>query len=216
MRQLVAEPRSGETVGMSTLLIAPRTLADLVPLRRYRSVVLVAGTTLLTAVAAQVRIPLGFTPVPVTAQTFVVLLAAAALGVRLAVAGQTLYWMLGAIGLPFYAGAERGWEAATGSTFGYFIGFVVASAAVGRLAERGQDRSFSTSVPAMLTGSVIIYACGVTWLAVHLDVPFYAGDGRDAFTYGLTPFIAGDVAKLLAAAALTPVLWRVASRSHEV
>ncbi|MEN9792187.1 MAG: hypothetical protein RL330_265 [Actinomycetota bacterium] len=198
---------------MTSLLVAPRTLADLVPLRRHRTVALVTGTALLTAAAAQIHIPLGFTPVPVTAQTLVVLLAAAALGARLAVAGQALYWMLGAIGLPFYAGAERGWDAATGSTFGYFVGFVVASAVVGRLAERGQDRSFSTSVPAMLTGSALIYACGVSWLAVHLDVPFYAGDGRDAFTYGLAPFIAGDLAKMIAAAALTPVLWRVASRS---
>lgn len=196
---------------MTATLTVPRILADLVPLRRSRTAVLVAGSALLTALAAQVRIPLGFTPVPVTAQTFAVLLASAAIGARPAVAGQALYWVLGALGLPFYAGGAGGWDAATGATFGYFVGFVLAAAFVGHRAERGRDRRIADSIPAMLTGSAIIYACGVAWLAFDLGVPFYSGDGKDAFTYGLAPFIAGDLVKVLAAAAVTPVAWRFAS-----
>lgn len=195
-----------------TATLAPRTLADALPIGRVRVPVLVVGGALLTALAAQVSIPLGFTPVPLTGQTFAVLIVATALGSRLSVASQALYWLAGAVGLPFYAGGGSGWSAATGSTLGYFVGFLFASAFVGFLAERGQDRRFSTSVTAMLAGTAVIYACGVSWLAWHLDIPFYAGDGKDAFTYGLAPFIPGDILKLLFAAALTPALWGVVSR----
>jgi biotin transporter BioY len=150
--------------------------------------------------------------VPLTGQTFAVLLLGAALGMKRAVLSQGLYWALGAVGLPFYAGGQGGWEQATGSTFGYFVGFVAAAAVVGMLAERGQDRSFVTALPAMLLGTVAIYAAGVSWLAYHLGVPFYAGTGKDAFTYGLLPFIAGDLIKLGLAAVCTPVAWRLLSR----
>ena len=195
-----------------TAILTPRTLADTLPIGRVRVPVLVLGGAILTALAAQVSIPLGFTPVPLTGQTFAVLLVAAALGTRLSVASQALYWAMGAVGLPFYAGGRGGWSDATGSTLGYFIGFLLASAFVGHLAERGQDRKFSTSITAMLAGTAIIYACGVSWLSIHLDVPFYAGDGKDAFTYGLAPFIPGDLLKMLLAAGLTPAMWGVVSR----
>lgn len=198
-----------------TTLAAPVTLADALPAVRFRDAGLVLGGALLTAVLAQVSIPLGFTPVPLTGQTFAVLLVGAALGWKRAVASQGLYWALGAVGLPFYAGAEGGWEAATGSTLGYLVGFVVAAGVVGLLAQRGQDRTFATSLPAMLLGSVVIYAFGVSWLAYHLGVPFYAGNGEDAFTYGLLPFIAGDLLKLVLAAALTPAAWRLVQRSRQ-
>lgn len=196
-------------------LSRPATLADAVPAVRFRSASLVVGGALLTAAAAQVSIPLGFTPVPVTGQTFAVLLVSAALGWRLAVSSQALYWVMGAVGMPFYSGATGGWRVATGSTFGYFVGFACAAALVGHLAERGQDRSFVTSFTAMSAGTVVIYACGVTWLAHHLGVPLYSGDGKDAFTYGLAPFIIGDLVKMLCAAALTPTAWWALSRrSH--
>lgn len=184
-----------------------RTIAELIPASRLRTPALVVGGALLTAAAAQVSIPLGFTPVPITGQTFAVLLVSAALGWRMAVSSQALYWLMGAVGLPFYAGAKGGWTVATGSTFGYFIGFVAAAALVGYLAERGQDRSLATSFTAMSAGTVVIYACGVTWLARNLGVPLYTGDGKDAFTYGLTPFIVGDLVKIVLAAALTPTAW---------
>ena len=119
--------------------LGPRTVAA------ARATALVVGGALLTAAAAQLTIHVPWTPVPITGQTFAVLLVAAALGMRLGVASQALYVVLGAVGLPFYAGAEGGWTAATGSTAGYLVGFVLAAAIVGRLAERGQDRSLLTA-----------------------------------------------------------------------
>ncbi len=196
-----------------TTTTPPMTLADTLPAVRWRDAALVLGGALLTAAAAQISIPLGFTPVPVTGQTLAVLLVGATLGVRRAVASQVLYWVLGAVGFPFYSAGEGGWEAATGSTFGYFVGFVLAAALVGHLAERGQDRSFVTSATAMLAGTVVIYLCGVSWLAYSLGVPFYSGSGEDAFTYGLAPFIVGDLIELAVAAALTPMAWAWLRRS---
>ena len=130
---------------------------------------MIAGFALLTALLAQWQIHLPFTPVPVTGQTLGVLLAGAALGSRAGAASQGLYWMLGAIGLPFYAGGTGGWEHATGSTAGYLAGFLVAAWVVGRLAESRQDRRVLTSIPAMLTGSAIIYGFGITWLMISLE-----------------------------------------------
>jgi biotin transport system substrate-specific component len=199
---------------MSTVA-APLTLADTLPNVRWRSAALVVGAALLTAAAAQIRFSLGFTPVPITGQTFAVLLTGAALGAKRGALGQGLYWILGAVGLPFYTGAEGGWDAATGSTAGYLFGFVVAAYVIGALAERGQDRSLATSVPAMLAGTATIYLFGVSWLAFHLDVPFYAGNGKDAFTYGLVPFIPGDILKLVVAAGLLPLAWKFVSRHKD-
>lgn len=197
-----------------TTVTPPLTLADTLPAVRWRDAALVAGGVLLTAGAAQISIPLGFTPVPVTGQTLAVLLIGATLGAKRAVLSQALYWMLGAAGLPFFAAGDGGWAAATGSTFGYFVGFVLAAALVGRLAERGQDRSLLTSFTAMLAGTAIIYVTGVSWLAWHLSVPFYDGNGTDAFTYGLAPFIVGDMIKLVVAASLTPAVWALLRRSE--
>lgn len=201
-------------VSAMTTVTPPLTLADNLPAVRWRDAALVTGGILLTAAAAQVSIPLGFTPVPVTGQTLAVLLIGATLGAKRAVLSQALYWMLGAAGLPFFASGDSGWAAATGSTFGYFVGFVLAAALVGRLAERGQDRSLLTSFTAMLAGTAIIYATGVSWLAWTLNVPFYSGDGADAFTYGLAPFIVGDMIKLVLAASLTPAVWALLRRGE--
>jgi len=198
-----------------TPVAAPLTLADLLPAVRWRNAVLVVGGALLTAAAAQVSIPLGFTPVPVSGQTLAVLLVAATLGARRAVLSQSLYWVLGAVGLPFYSGGTGGWSVATGSTFGYFMGFVAAAALVGHLAERGQDRNVVTSFTAMVAGTAVIYLTGVTWLAFTLGVPFYAGDGNDAFTMGLAPFLAGDLVKLIVAALATPTVWALVRRGDD-
>jgi biotin transport system substrate-specific component len=186
---------------------APVTLADLLPRTRLRSVGLVVGFALLTAAAAQLRIALPFTPVPITGQTFAVLLTGAALGWRLGASSQLLYVALGAVGLPFYAGGERGWEVATGATGGYLVGFVLAAALVGALAQRRHDRTLLTAVPAMLAGTAIIYACGVAWLAHVLSV-----DATRAMELGLVPFVIGDALKLLLAGALLPIAWRIARR----
>lgn len=174
---------------------------------RARTAALVVGGALLTAAAAQLTIRLPFTPVPITGQTFAVLLVGGALGMRRGSASLLLYVALGAAGLPFYAEGEGGWTAATGSTAGYLVGFVLAAALVGRLAERGQDRRMDTSVPAMLAGTALIYLCGVTWLAHSLGV-----DSTTAMEYGLTPFVIGDLLKLALAGAALPAAWRLVGR----
>lgn len=190
---------------MSAVTIsAPTTLAQRAGLvsTRERAALLVVGTALLTALAAQVSVVLPFTPVPITGQTFAVLLAGTALGSRLGAASQLLYVVLGAVGLPFYADAEGGWTAATGATGGYLVGFVVAAAVLGSLAERRQDRSVLTAVPAMLTGTAVIYGMGAGWLAFHLDVSL-----AEAVELGVAPFLIGDTLKLAAAGLLLPAAW---------
>ena len=119
--------------------VAPSTLADIIPRTRVRDGVFVVGFALLTAGAAPIVIPLGFTPVPITGQTFAVLLAGGVLGAFRGAASQILYVALGAIGLPFYAGGTGGWEVVTEATADYLVGFVVAAFVIGALAERRQD-----------------------------------------------------------------------------
>jgi biotin transport system substrate-specific component len=181
-------------------------MSDLLPRVRARSVVLVVGGALLTAALAQVEIPLGFTPVPLTLQTFSVLLVGATLGARLAAASMGLSWAMGLGGLPFCAGGTGGWDAGTGATLGYLVGFVAAAAAVGALAERRQDRSFATSLPAMLLGSAIVYAFGSVWLSIDLGVPLATGE-RNAISLGVAPFLVGDAIKTVIAAACTSAAW---------
>lgn len=185
-----------------TAAVLPRSLAV--------STALVVGFALLTALMAQIRIPLGFTPVPITGQTFAVLLAGAALGSTLGPLSQALYWAMGAIGLPFYAGAEGGWTVATGATAGYLVGFVAAAWVVGRLAERHQDRDPWTAIPAFLFGSAIIHLFGVPWLANVLDVSW-----TRAAELGSYPFIVGDLIKVGLAGVLLPASWRLVGALRE-
>jgi biotin transport system substrate-specific component len=172
---------------------------------------LIAGFALLTALAAQIRIPLPFTPVPITGQTFAVLLAGAALGSVAGAASQALYVLLGAVGLPFYAGGTSGWTVATGATGGYLVGFIVAAWVVGALAERRQDRTIATAVPAFLLGSVVIHLFGVPWLAATLDVGW-----TEAAGLGSVPFIPGDLAKIAVAGLLLPAAWRLTRRTRSL
>lgn len=173
-----------------------------------RNTTLVVGFALLTAISAQIRIPLGFTPVPVTGQTFAVLLAGAALGKKLGALSQLTYWVMGLIGLPFYSNATGGWSAGTGATMGYMIGFIFAAAAIGHLAELKHDRKFITSLPAMLLGSAIIYICGATWLAHSLNIAVATGD-KNAISLGVAPFLIGDLIKMLLAAISTSTIWHL-------
>lgn len=184
-----------------------RTIANVVvPRTAATTAVLMVGFALLTALAAQITIPVPGSPVPITAQTFAVLLAGAALGPRAGAGSQLLYWIMGAVGLPFYANASGGWEAATGATGGYLFGFIVAAWFVGYLAVRGQDRKVSTAIPAFLAGNAVIYMFGVPWLI--LAVP--AIDSMStALIAGFVPFVIGDLVKIVAAGLLLPAAWKM-------
>ncbi len=206
-----------------TIAVTPRTLSDLIPVpstivqRRVRTVALVTGFALLTAALAQWQLTLGFTPVPITGQTLGVLLAGATLGSWKGAASQALYWVMGLVGLPFYADGAGGWSEGTGATLGYLVGFIVAAGLVGLLAERHHDRSFVSSVPAMLAGTAIIYTFGAGWLAHDLGVPVAVSNpdvlgGETAMSLGVNPFLIGDALKLLVAGAVTPLAWRIAGR----
>ena len=196
---------------MSIALVPPTpfTLLDLIDRSRVRDAVAIVGFALLTAGAAQISVPLGFTPVPLTGQTFAVLLAGGVLGSRRGGLSMLLYVALGAIGLPFYADGDGGWTAATGATAGYLVGFIVAAIVVGLMAEDGQDRKLSTSIPAFIAGTMTIYAVGAGWLAYDLGLPLTAAAGEpSAISLGVAPFLVGDVFKALLAGAMLPAAWR--------
>lgn len=194
----------------SASVVGPRpVLADLMPRTAVRTVALVLGAALLTAAASQLRIPLGFSPVPITGGTFAVLLTGAALGPARGAAGQVTYLALGAIGLPFFAGGSSGLSYLTGASGGYLVGFVVAAALVGACARRGWDRGPLGMVGTFALGSAVIYALGVPWLAV------VGGFGPgEALLRGLAPFLVGDALKAAAAAVALPGAWRLLKAKH--
>lgn len=185
---------------MTSAVITQRVL----PRTKAVSVVLVVSAAALTALAAQWVIPLPFTPVPITGQTFAVLLTGAALGMRLGAAGQLLYVGAGALGAPVFAGGNGGWEVATGATSGYLVGFVVAAGLIGYMAERRQDRTFSTMFTAFVLGSAVIYAFGVVGLMIVLDMTLV-----EAIVAGVIPFLVGDLIKAAGAGILLPGAWRL-------
>lgn len=199
---------------------APTVLADVFPLpssrtmARVRDAALVVGFALFTALAAQITIHLGFTPVPLTGQTFAVLTSGVVLGWRRGALSQGLYWVMGLVGLPFYANGDGGWKTGTGATMGYLVGFIVASAAIGYLAERRADRNFASSMSAMAMGTIIIYVFGATWLAHKVNVPVATGD-TNAISLGVTPFLVGDLLKMLVAGAIAPTAWAVLGRTRK-
>jgi biotin transport system substrate-specific component len=170
-------------------------------------ILLVVGGAGFVALSAQIEIHLGFTPVPITLQTFAVLLVGAGLGSLLGTASLALYVLVGMIGAPVYAGGEGGWEWIKGATGGYLVGFVVAAGLAGVLAERRLDRRMATAVTAMLTGNVIVYVFGLPWLAHVADFSW-----QDTLEKGLYPFVVGDLLKLYLAGALLPLAWRFVAR----
>jgi biotin transport system substrate-specific component len=165
--------------------------------------------TILTAVAAQVSIPLPFTPVPFTFQPMVVLLGAAALGPRLGMASQILYLALGFAGLPVFAASPvlpQGAARLLGPTGGYLMAYPFAAFAAGWLAERGFDRRYVSAVAAMICGLAVVFAGGILWLTIASQ-PSIGLSG--ALATGFVPFIIPDLLKLLVAAAVMPGLWRI-------
>lgn len=184
---------------------APRTLADVVPGGLVRSIVLVLAGAGFVGLAAQVAIPLPFTPVPLTLQTGAVLLTVAALGSTRGLASMGLYLVAGMAGAPWFSDGAAGWHFAS---FGYIVGFVLAAVVVGKLAERGADRHVLKAAGLMVLGNLCIYAVGVPFLMA------FAGMGlATALALGVLPFLIGDAIKIAVAAAALPAAWKLVGRS---
>ncbi len=186
------------------LTLRRRVLADLIPAFAVRDAALVIGYAVLVGLLAQLVIRLPFTPVPITGQTFGVLLGGMALGSRRALLGMLLYVAVGLAGVPWFADHHGGFGVLGLPTFGYLVGFVVAAAILGVLGEHGMDRKPQLTLLAMVAGTVIIYFFGVTWLWNSLHVSL-----RTAVALGLTPFLLGDAIKALLAAAVLPGAWKL-------
>ena len=180
--------------------VSPRTLADVIPGGLVRSIALVVGGAVLVGLSAQVVIPLPFTPVPLSLQTFAVLLVGAALGSWRGLASMALYLLVGIAGVPWFADGNSGWQLAS---IGYLVGFVAAAWLVGLLAERQADRRFLSAAGAMVLGNLVIYVFGVAGLLIM--TPF---DLPTAIAKGVVPFLIGDAIKIVAAAALLPATWK--------
>jgi biotin transport system substrate-specific component len=187
-------------------------LTHVAPTALDRSVVRAGAVlimTLLTVVAAQISVPLPFTPVPLTFQPMLVLIGGAALGARLGATSQMLYLALGIAGLPVFAASPvlpQGALRLLGPTGGYLMAYPIAAFVTGYLAERGFDKRYWTSVAAMATGLAIVFMFGVTWLATFVAP---AAGFSGALAAGFTPFIAADVMKLAIAAGVLPGFWRL-------
>ncbi|MFI7503384.1 biotin transporter BioY [Streptomyces sp. NPDC049687] len=191
---------------MSTAAATARpgqVLADLLPASRVRDVALVLGGAAFTGLAAQIAVPVPGSPVPVTGQTFAALLVGTSLGARRGVSALAVYALAGLAGVPWFAGGASGLSV----SFGYILGMILASAAVGALARRGADRSMWRTAAAMLAGEAIIYAVGVPYLAYAAGIP-----AATAIAVGLTPFLIGDAVKAVLAMGLLPTAWKLVGR----
>jgi biotin transport system substrate-specific component len=165
-----------------------------------RDAALIVGGALLTALCSQIVIPLQ--PVPITGQTFGVLLVGSLLGSRRGAASMFTYFGAGAIGLPVFAGGAAGLARLTGPTAGYLVGFVAAATLVGFLSQRGWDRQVATTAVAMALGTLMIYAFGVIWLSRFVG-------WRMVLAAGVFPFLVGDGLKLGLAALVLPWAWKL-------
>ena len=179
--------------------------AALAPLDWTRSVGLVVVFSLFIAACAQVAIPIG--DVPITGQTFAVLLTGALLGSRLGAAAVIAYLIEGALGLPFFAGGGSGIARFMGPTGGYLIAFPAAAFVTGAFAEFGWDKRYHTAVVAMAIGSVVILGAGWAWYTVVTNTP-----GDVSFKLAVLRFLPGDVIKIALAAAVLPTGWALLKR----
>ncbi len=208
----------------NTGVSSPGTLAQrLVPARGalqrpfVRDGLLVLAGSLLMALTAQISIPLPFTPVPITGQTFGVLLIGALLGPRLGALTMLLYLAQGLMGLPVFAGGRSAWTPSSipgipviiGPTAGYLFSFPIAAAVVGALAHRGWDRRVRTALPAMILGNIIILALGFLWLAGATALFRGSVDILVLLNAAVLPFLPGDAIKILLAALALPGGWRL-------
>ncbi len=164
-----------------------------------RQAVLVVGGAAFVGLAAQIAVPLPFTPVPLTLQTFAVLLAGAALGSLRGIMAMSLYAVAGMVGVPWFAEGSSGFALAS---FGYILGFIVAAGIVGRIAEHGATLSAWRTAGLMIIGNLAIYSIGVTWLKYAIDSTWLT-----ALQLGVVPFLIGDALKIALAAGLLPLTW---------
>lgn len=163
-----------------------------------REIVLILVSSWLIALSAQVVIPIR--PVPITGQTFGVLLVGALLGSKRGALAVLVYLAQGAMGLPIFAGGMGGAARLAGPTGGYLIGFIIAAFAVGWLSEKGWNRGFTATVISMVIGTAAIYAFGLPWLATFVG-------WESVLKVGLFPFLPGDLLKVILAAAALPRVW---------
>ena len=168
----------------------------------------IVGGTLFIAALAQIAIPVPGSPVPVTGQTLAVYLIGTTYGARLGFATFATYLLAGIAGAPVFAPAATvGLARLTGATGGYLIGMLVATLILGALADRKADQKFKTSFPALILGSVIVFAFGLIWLNVSLNLTW-----AQTISAGLTPFIFGEVIKIAITATSLPLIWRRISK----
>ena len=192
---------------------------------------LVVGFAMFTGVFAQIAIKLPFTPVPITGQTLAVLLTGGALGANRGAISLALYMLVGMVGLPVFAPSlGEGtvvhfilpWQGSDGFVWniasgGYIVGFVGAAWVVGRLAERGWDRSWRVLL-ALLAGNVVLYVPGLLWLGYYAVDNAWTSGSRiipDTLQWGLWPFVAGDLAKLYVASVALPGAWALVRRVRD-
>lgn len=181
-------------------------LADAIPGARVRDVVLVLAGALLTALLAQVAIPVPPSPVPVTGQTLAVGLVGATLGARRGTAAMVLYAALGLF-LPVYAEGSSGWDVITGASGGYIVGFIFATGVVGWLAERGADRKVVTAFLAFVVAQAIVFGFGLAGLKLSV--------GQDwgwTVHNGFSLFIVGGIIKAIVGAIALPSAWNIVRR----
>jgi biotin transport system substrate-specific component len=170
---------------------------------------LIIAGSLLVALSAQLAFYLPFSPVPVTGQTFAVLLVGLVLGSKRGAASMMTYLLQGAMGLPVFAQGAFGLATFAGPTAGYLVGFVAAAFAVGFLAERGWDRSPWLTAAAMLLGNGVIYLFGLPWLG-------YLVGFDNMLTFGFWPFLVGDTFKLVLAMISLPTAWKFVGKEHNL
>ena len=165
-----------------------------------QKIITVTIGSILIALLAQLRIPLPFTPVPITGQTLGVLLVAGVLGSRLGIASLGLYLLSGLAGLPVFTGWGFGMAHLVSPTGGYLVGFIAAAYTVGLLAEHGWSRQWLRVTGMFIIGEFIIYLFGITYLATFVGL-------QNALIQGVWPFLIGDLLKAALAAGLLPTAW---------
>ncbi len=189
---------------MSLTIASPYVIDSIWEKSKSSAFVQISTLTLFTIASAQVVIPLPFTPVPFTLQTFAILFGAAAIGPYKSFVAQFLYLLIAAIGFPVLASDKGGIEALFGATAGYLFAFLISSYVVGIIAKRLTTRKFLNVFIGYFFGTLIIYILGASWLSI------FTGNGFEyGFTKGILPFIIGDILKALLAASLLPVTWKI-------